>query len=307
MSRKVIVTGGAGFIGSHLVDRLLQLGHQVLVIDDLSFGRREYLPLEADFVLLDVRDEKIKPAIKDYGPQVIYHLAAQKNVRTSLEHPAHDADINIRGSLNVLEAALSSGVGRFIFASTSGIYGETEVLPTPEEVPAQALSPYILAKLTFENYLNLLGRDKIAGLALRFSNIYGPRQDPHGEAGVIAVFLDNLLKGQTLYINGDGGQTRDFIYVADVVDILIKALTKGQGIYNVGTSTRISLLHLIKTLEKVTNLSAHSEHRLAIGGEVRHSSLSATKAREIFSWEPEHDLERGLALTYQWFKEKNKA
>lgn len=306
MSKKIIVTGGAGFIGSHLVDSLLSLGHQVMVIDDLSFGKREYVAPGADFIQLDVRDPKLRSVLEDYRPQFIYHLAAQKNVRTSLEQPAYDADINILGSLRILEAALTVGTVKFIFASTSGVYGEAEELPTAETAAVKPLSPYILAKLTFENYLTLLARDQMAYLALRFSNIYGPRQDPHGEAGVIAVFLDNLLKDQTLYINGDGEQTRDFIYVTDVVEVLVQALDQGQGIYNIGTSTQTSLWDLIKVLEKIADHSARTEHRPAISGEVRHSSLSAQQARKLFSWAPAYDLEQGLALTYNWFKEKNR-
>ncbi|PWB38303.1 MAG: UDP-glucose 4-epimerase [Parcubacteria group bacterium] len=304
MSKKIIVTGGAGFIGSHLVDRLIGAGHRVLVIDDLSFGNKEYLNIAADFLLLDIRDEKLPVAVKDFSPDIIYHLAAQKNVRTSLERPSYDAQINILGALSVLEAALWAGAKKFIFLSSCGVYGEAKDLPTGEEAAEQPLSPYILNKLTFEKYLSILSNDKMDWLALRLSNVYGPRQDPHGEAGVIAIFLDNIRQGKTLYINGDGQQSRDYVYVGDVVDVLLLALEKGKGIYNIGTDTQTTLLALIKELEKVAAHSAKIEFRPTINGEVRHSRLTYQKAKKLFNWQPAHDLPAGLKLTYNWFKNK---
>lgn len=302
---KIIVTGGAGFIGSHLVDKLVALGHQVLVIDDLSFGCKEYIHPQVAFSQIDVREEGLLiDTIKKFQPEYIYHLAAQKNVRTSLEKPAYDAQINILGSLNVLEAAIASHAKKIIFLSSCGIYGQAKVLPTSEEAVAQALSPYILSKLTFEKYLEIVAQGHLDCLALRLSNVYGPRQDPHGEAGVIAIFMDNLLKGQTLYVNGDGQQSRDYIYIADIVDILVKALEQGRGVYNVGTGQKTTLLELIKILEKIVSRPATVEHRPAIRGEVRHSLLDATKASSVFDWHPRYDLPSGLKLTYDWFKNK---
>lgn len=304
MSKKVIVTGGAGFIGSHLVDKLVAAGQQALVIDDLSFGRPEYVPAAATLIRMDIRDEELIAVFKKFRPEYIYHLAAQKNVRTSLAKPAYDAQINILGSLNVLEAALASQAQKIIFLSSGGIYGEAKVLPTDESAESQPLSPYILNKLTFEKYLEIIATGKLDWLALRLSNVYGPRQDPHGEAGVIAIFLDNLRQGKTLWVNGDGQQSRDYIYVADIVDILVKAMEQGRGVYNIGTGQKTTLLELIKILEKIVGRPATVEQRPAIDGEVKHSLLDARRAQKAFAWRPRHDLPAGLKLTYNWLKNK---
>ncbi len=301
---KIIVTGGAGFIGSHLVDALVNLGHQILVIDDLSTGKKEYVNSRAKFKHLDIRDESLANIISDFSPDLVYHLAAQKNVRTSLSDPRLDASINVLGALNLLKAALSAKVKKFIFVSTGGIYGDSKVLPTPESAPEQAMSPYILNKLTFEKYLSILSEDKLAWTALRLANIYGSRQDPQGEAGVVAIFLDQALKGEVLNVNGDGRQTRDYLYVDDAVQALVKALEADNGVYNVGTGIETSLLDLIDKIKRISGRDLKIKHREAVWGEVKRSSLDASLARIKLAWQPHYDLATGLSLTYKWFRDK---
>lgn len=301
---KVLVTGGAGFIGSHLVDSLLLAGHEVLVVDDFSTGKREYINKQASFLDKDIRDDDLKSIFEDFSPDLVYHLAAQKNVRTSLENPVLDADINIKGALNVLMAAIDSQVEKFVFVSTCGIYGNTENLPTDEQGSEDALSPYILNKLSFEKYLKILAQDKIKWAALRLSNVYGPRQDPYGEAGVIAIFLDNALRDKVSYINGDGLQTRDFIYVADVVSALLKIIDKGEGIYNVGTGRESTLLDILDNIKNISNKEVKTEHKDAIAGEVKRSCLDSSKIKNELAWQSDYDLKQGLELTYRWFKEE---
>jgi UDP-glucose 4-epimerase len=216
---RVLVTGGAGFIGSHVADAYLQAGHEVRIVDSLVHGRRENVPRGADFYELDIRDPKTAELIRDWKPEVINHHAAQMDVRVSVSDPRFDASVNIDGLLNLLEAAREAEVGRFIFVSSGGVvYGEPEVRPTPESAPKLPESPYGVSKLTGEHYLYYYHR--VHGLeyaAVRYSNVYGPRQDPHGEAGVIAIFSTRLLRNDPLLIFGDGEQTRDYVYVGDVV------------------------------------------------------------------------------------------
>jgi UDP-glucose 4-epimerase len=301
---KILVTGGAGFIGSHLVDTLIQDQHEVLVVDDLSTGKRDYVNKEAKLKILDINDENLEQLMADFLPEVVYHLAAQKNVRTSLDNPMLDAKINILGGLNVLHQAIQNKTKKFIFVSTCGIYGDTDSLPTDEAGPEQPLSPYILNKLTFEKYLSILGQDKIKWSAVRLANVYGPRQDPHGEAGVIAILLDNAIRNKTFYVNGDGTQTRDYIYVADVVHALTRFLDQAEGVYNIGTSQEISLLDLINNIKEISKANLKIEHRDAIVGEVKRSCLNSTKASTDVNWQSEYDIKQGLELTYRWFKEE---
>lgn len=301
---KILVTGGAGFIGSHLVDTLVKDGHQVLVIDDLSTGKKEYVNKQAKLKVLDISNEELAELVSDFSPEVIYHLAAQKNVRVSLENPVLDAKINILGALNLLDSAIKNKVKKFIFVSTAGIYGDTDILPTDEHGPEQPMSPYILNKLTFEKYLVILGQDKIKWSAVRLANVYGPRQDPQGEAGVIAILLDNAIKNKTFYVNGDGQQTRDYVYVADIVHALIKFLEQGEGVYNIGTAKETSLLDLIEVVKEVSGSDLKVVHNEAIVGEVQRSCLDSSKAINDLNWKSKYDLKQGLALTYHWFKEK---
>lgn len=299
---KILVTGGAGFIGSHLVDTLVKEGHSVLVIDDLSTGKKEYVNKKSKLEVLDINSPSLGKIIANFSPAVIYHLAAQKNVRVSLENPVLDAKINVLGSLNLLMQAIKYRVDKFIFVSTCGIYGDTDVLPTDETGPENPLSPYILNKLTFEKYLSILGNGKIKWTAVRLANVYGPRQDPYGEAGVISIFLDNTIKNKTIYINGDGQQTRDFIYVADVINALYKFLHQAEGIYNIGIGKEISLLNLVEVIKNISNTDLKIEHRASISGEVRRSCLNFSKAKKELQWIPQYNLKQGLELTHRWFK-----
>lgn len=301
MSKRIIVTGGAGFIGSHLVDSLVALDYQVLVIDNLSTGHQEFINQQAKFEKVDVTDQKLAKVVASFKPDLIYHLAAQKNVRTSLENPVFDAQVNVLGSLNVLQAALENKVSKFIFISTGGIYGDTANLPTNEQGAEQPLSPYILNKLTFEKYLAILAKDKLEYVILRPANVYGPRQDPHGEAGVISIFINQALADQVLKINGDGQQTRDFVYVADVVQACLKALTAKPDIYNIGTGQETSLLNLIAAIKVVVKKEIKTKHQAAIIGEVQRSVLDASKAQAKLNWQPEYDLSKGLDLTCKYF------
>ena len=301
---KILVTGGAGFIGSHLVDTLIKDDHKVLVIDDLSSGKKEYVNKKASLEILDINDKKLNKVLADFSPDVVYHLAAQKNVRVSLENPVLDAKINILGALNLLDSAIKNKVNKFIFVSTAGIYGDTDFLPTDESGPEQPMSPYILNKLTFEKYLQVLGQDKIKWSSLRLANVYGPRQDPKGEAGVIAILLDDAIQDKTFYAYGDGHNTRDYIYVADIVNALIKFLEQAEGVYNIGTSKETSLLNLIEVVKEVSGTDFKVEHANPVVGEVKRSALDSNKAAQDLNWQPEYDLKQGLKLTYNWFKER---
>jgi len=300
---KILVTGGAGFIGSHLVDSLVKDGHQILVIDDLSTGSREYVNKQAKLAVLDIVDAKVANVVADFSPDVIYHLAAQKNVRVSIDNPMLDAKINILGALNILNAAIKNKVNKFIFVSTGGIYGDANNLPTDESSLEQPLSPYILNKLTFEKYLTMFGRSKIKTVSARLANVYGPRQDPKGEAGVIAILMDDVIKNKTFYINGDGQQTRDYIYVADVVHALVKFLDQAEGVYNIGTGQEESLLDLIKDISDISGTAIVAEHSEEIVGEIKRSSLDSSKIKQDLDWQSEYSLKQGLVLTYNWFKD----
>jgi UDP-glucose 4-epimerase len=300
---KILVTGGAGFIGSHLVDTLVQDGHEVLIVDDLSTGKKEYVNKQAKLEVLDISDEKLLKIIDEFSPEVVYHLAAQKNVRVSIEDPVLDAKTNILGALNLLNSAIKNKVKKFIFVSTGGIYGNTNILPTDESGPEQAMSPYILNKLTFEKYLAILGQDKLKWAVTRLANVYGPRQDPKGEAGVVAILLDDAIRNKTFYVNGDGEQTRDYVYVADIVHALNQFLDEGEGVYNIGTGQEKSLLDLIKIVKEVSDSDFNIEHKKAIVGEVNRSCLESSKVSSDLNWKYSYDLEQGLELTYRWFKE----
>lgn len=303
---KILVTGGAGFIGSHLVDSLIRDGHQVLVVDDLSFGKKEYISSKAEFIELDIRDRQVEKVLTDFSPEVVYHLAAQKNVRTSLENPRLDAEINILGSLNVLQGAIKASAKKFIFVSSCGIYGDAQNFPTNELSSEKPLSPYILNKLVFERYLKIIAEGKIQWAATRLANVYGPRQDPYGEAGVISIFISNAIFNKPVYIFGDGLQTRDFIYVADVVDALIALLNKGNDIYNVGTGKETSIAGLLSMIKNISGETLKVENKEAIVGEVRRSALDSRKINEAIYWQPKFDLAKGLEFTYKWFKENIK-
>jgi UDP-glucose 4-epimerase len=307
---KVLVTGGAGFIGSHVADAYLARGAEVWILDDLSSGRRANLPGAAKFVQTDVADPAVRELFRQVRFDVVNHHAAQIDVRVSVNDPSKDARINLLGLLNLAEAALEVGTKRFVYVSSGGVvYGEPEHRPTPERAPKLPLSPYGVSKLAGEFYLNYYQR--IRGLeyvALRYSNVYGPRQDPHGEAGVVAIFSERLLDGRSLTIFGDGEQTRDYVYVGDVVRANMAAtdlsfdgiLEDGidRSAFNVGTGVETSVNRLADLLEQIAGASGGREYRDARPGELRYSSLDRGRFARL-GWEPATHLSEGLQKTYE--------
>ena len=313
---KALVTGGAGFIGSHLVDKLIEHNHQVIVLDDLSCGREDNLPAEvleqqngSKFYKTDIRDKAVSDIFEQEKPEVVFHLAAQKNVRVSLEDPGYDADVNIKGSLNLLENCVKSGVKKFIFSSTGGaIYGEADIIPTPETYKEQPLCPYGIAKLALEKYLFYYQQQYgLNYYALRYANVYGPRQDPMGEAGVVAIFVKKLLSCEQPVINGDGNQTRDYVYVADVVEANYQAFQQEKyGIYNIGINQEISVNELYQIILKAVGANMPEKHGPAILGEQLRSCLDYSLAKKELSWQPQTKLEEGIELTINYFKKQSK-
>jgi UDP-glucose 4-epimerase len=306
--RRVLVTGGAGFIGSHVADAYLAAGDDVWIVDNLSSGRPANLPADAHFVELDVRDEEVRNLFREVRFDLVSHHAAQIDVRVSVLDPAKDASINLLGLLNLTEAAIEVGTRRFVYVSSGGVvYGEPEQIPTPESAPKLPRSPYGVTKLTGEHYLYYYR--KVRGLeyvALRYSNVFGPRQDPHGEAGVVAIFCNRLLGGEVLTIFGDGEQTRDYVFVRDVVSanmfVSDAPMPEGEGLdsraFNVGTGVGTSVNRLADVLEVVAGGAAGREHRPERPGEVRQSTLDAGLLRSR-GWAPAFTLEEGLRETYE--------
>jgi UDP-glucose 4-epimerase len=314
MSR-VLVTGGAGFIGSHLADAYLRRGDEVVVLDSLVHGRRQNVPAGAEFVEMDIRDPRAADLIRERRFDVVNHHAAQMDVRVSVEDPRFDASVNLDGLLNLLEASRQSEVGKFVFVSSGGVvYGEPEQRPTPESAPKQPESPYGVTKLGGEYYLHYYHR--VHGMdyvALRYSNVYGPRQDPHGEAGVVAIFSTRLLRGEPLTIFGDGEQTRDYVYVGDVVaaNLLLtdaeipRSIGLDQRAFNVGTGIETSVNDLAATLASASGKPLETHYATARAGELLHSSLDASKLRRL-GWAPATDLHTGLGATFEWIAEHSR-
>ena len=302
------MTGGAGFVGSHVCDAHLARGDRVWVMDDLSSGRRENVPAGAEFVHMDIADPRAAELFRDVGFDLVSHHAAQIDVRASVADPVADARVNVAGLLNILEAARATGVRRFVFISSGGVvYGESGTRPTPEAAPKQPVSPYGVSKLAGENYLNCYR--EVHGLehvALRYGNVYGPRQDPRGEAGVVAIFCSRLLEGRPLTIYGDGEQVRDYVYVEDVADANVLAsemtLEDGRGIdaraYNVGAGAATSVNALAARLEEIAGVRRGRVRRGARSGELRRSVLDTSRLRAA-GWAPAHTLRDGLARTFR--------
>ena len=305
---KIIITGGAGFIGSHIADRLIAKGAAVTVIDNLSTGFESNINASAKFIRADITDFKnIEKIFIDERPDIIYHLAAQIDVRKSVSDPMFDAQTNIMGTLNLINLSAAHKIKKFIFSSTGGaIYGDTDIRPTPESHPEWPLSPYGIAKLTADKFLNYY--NEISGfkyVSLRYGNVYGPRQNPHGEAGVVAIFLNKMLKNEQPVINGDGEQTRDYVYVEDVVKANILALENENidkvGIYNVGTSVEISVNDLFKEINKNFDNKYEEVHGPAKLGEQKTSCLSYEKIKKDMNFIPKTDFSEGIKETYKWF------
>lgn len=307
MVSRILVTGGAGFIGSNVADAYVAAGHEVMVVDDLSSGKKEYVPAAARFVLCDVTSDTAVEAVRSFRPDVISHHAAQINVRASVADPLFDARVNILGSIRLLEAARHNGVRKFLFASSGGAgYGEQEAFPADESHPIRPVSPYGAAKMAVELYLHYyLVQYGLTYTALRYANVYGPRQDPHGEAGVVAIFAERLLRGQTAIVNGDGEQTRDFVYVGDVVRANLAALERGDGrSINIGTGVETDINTVFRTLRGLSGSRQEEIHGEAMPGEQRRSCLENRLAFDELGWYPEMSLEEGLARTLEFFREK---
>ena len=306
---KILVTGGAGFIGSHIVDSLLVKGHDVEVMDNLSGGFRHNLAKGVKLHELDVRSEEAAALIQDGGYEVLIHLAAQMSVAVSTAKPRFDADVNIGGLLNLMEAARKGGsVKKVLFSSTGGaMYDDSVPFPTPETVDAKPLSPYGIAKLASELYLRYYSMNySIRYTALRLGNVYGPRQNPHGEAGVIAIFARKILAGEEVCINGDGLQTRDYIYVGDVANAFLAALERDvEDSINIGTSKETDVETLHSLLSESAESTVQAAHAPAKPGEVRRSCLSNHKAKELLDWQPSIQMAEGLTKTIAFFKRQS--
>jgi len=303
---RILVTGGAGFIGSHIVDTYLAAGHSVAIVDNLSTGRREHVNPRARLYTVDLgAPDALAEVFAREQPQVVSHQAAQKSVRISVEDPAADATINIVGSLHLLEQCRRHGVEHIIFASTGGaIYGDVNVIPTPEDHPAWPVSPYGIAKLTAEHYLYFYHHQYgIPYTALRYANVYGPRQDPHGEAGVVAIFVERLLAGDSVTIFGDGEQTRDYVYVGDVAAANLRALeTRAPGPFNIGTGVETSVNTLYHALEQAIGIDRPASYAPARPGEQQRSAVDARHAAQTLGWEPQLSLADGLRRTVEAFR-----
>jgi UDP-glucose 4-epimerase len=303
---KVLVTGGAGFIGSHQVDALIDAGFKVVVVDDLSAGHEYNVNSDATFYQMDIRDTKLVDVFDKERPDYVFHFAAQINLRRSVEDPVFDADVNVIGSLQLLDLCVEYGVKKVMFASTGGaLYGEAEVVPTPETYPCRPGSPYGIAKYTIEQYLQFYSSYyELQYGIVRYSNVYGPRQNPKGEAGVISIFAERLLNHQEAVIHGDGHQTRDYVFVEDVIaaNMLVFAQAE-QGIYNVCTARQTTVNEVFDYMAANFEGSPRAIHKEAFYGQSV-SCLSYQKIKNELNWEPEWSMEKGIEKTVEWFKNK---
>ena len=304
---KILVTGGAGFIGSHVVDTFIANGHEVVVVDDLSTGRRSNLNPAATFYQIDIRSDDLGEVFEKEKPQVVDHHAAQMDVRRSVVDPLFDADVNVLGSIKLIELSREHGVERFIYISTGGaVYGEPEYLPCDEAHPINPICPYGASKHTVEHYLymyhELYGLDYVV---LRYPNVYGPRQDPHGEAGVVAIFTGLMLKGDQVVINGDGDQERDFVFVGDCARANLLALTtqNSNTIFNLGEGKPTTVNDVYRELKDITDYHLSAVHGPAKVGETRRIYLEAKKAAQELDWQPSVGLGEGLTATVEYFKD----
>jgi len=302
---KILVTGGAGFIGSHVVDAYVAAGHEVVVVDDLSTGKRENLNPKAKFHQLDIQDPKVIDLIRDERPAVVSLHAAQMDVRRSVADPVFDARVNIVGLIQCLEGARKANVRRVIFVSSGGAaYGEQEAFPAPETHPTNPVSPYGVSKRAGELYAFFYRAEyQLPFFALRYANVYGPRQDPHGEAGVVAIFAGKMLRGEPITVNGDGKQTRDYVFVGDVVQANLAALEREPcGAVNIGTGIETDVNRLAELLLQAAGSKSDVKHGPAKQGEQRRSVIDCGKAAERLGWRPSVPLAEGLRRTVDWFR-----
>jgi UDP-glucose 4-epimerase len=307
---KILITGGAGFIGSHLTDQLIKAGNEVIVVDNLSTGKEDNLNPKAKFYKLDIRDSKIFNVFENEKPEMVFHYAAQIDIRKSTEDPIESANINILGTLNLLENCRKFGTKKIVFASSGGaIYGDAEIIPTPENYPPLPASPYGIEKLIAEHYLDFYKKSYgLNHLILRYANVYGPRQNSKGEAGVVAIFTDKLSKNQIPVINGDGTQTRDYVFVNDVVDAAMLALEDSKfkkPIFNIGTGVETSVNNLYELITKEVGKDISANYAPSKIGEQKRSCLDSSKIKKELNWQPKYNLEKGIKKTINYFYEKN--
>lgn len=300
---KVLVTGGAGFIGSHIVDQLLEKGHQVVVIDNMSSGKEDNLNAKAVFYRMNMEDTKIREVFEEQRPDVVIHQAAQTVVQTSVQEPVYDAHMNILGTVNLLETARLYGVKKFIYASSAAVYGNPQYVPIDERHPVGPLSGYGISKYTPEQYLRVY--QQMYGMEftiLRYANVYGIRQDPQGEGGVISIFIDKALGTNPIAIFGDGEQTRDYIYVEDVARANLAALHAGDGeVFNIGTGVHTTLNQLVTKLQEISGRTLEVVYETERLGDIKDSYFSVNKAKNGLQWVPQVSLEEGLRKTYQFY------
>jgi UDP-glucose 4-epimerase len=302
---KTLVTGGAGFIASHLSDRLLESGHDVVIVDDLSTGKRDNLPAQAKFYHVDIRDAGLVDVFAAERPEVVFHHAAHADVTRSVRDPQYDASVNTLGSLNLLECCRKYEVGRFIYANTGGaLYGEPEYTPADESHPIAPVSPYGVSKRTAEMYLHAYHVNHgLTYTSLRYPNVYGPRQDPHGEAGVVAIFALKMLRGERCTIFGDGSKTRDYCYVGDIVDANMLALnSEGCGIYNLGRGIEVTDFEVFEAVRAAVRSEVAPVFAPVRPGEVEHISLDASKAERELGWTSKTELAAGIAAAVDYYR-----
>ena len=302
---KILVTGGAGFVGSHIVDAYLGAGHEVVVIDDLFTGHHKNLNPKCEFHEMDIRDPRLEALFERHNFDVVSHQAARGNVRASMEDPMTYADVNIRGGVNLLECCRKHGVRKIIYSSTGGcVYGEPRYLPADEAHPLQPRDPYGASKASYELYLPVYRMNYgLHYTILRYPNVYGPRQDPFGEAGVVSIFIGQMLRNVQPVINGDGEQLRDYVYVADVVRANLLVLEKGDDdVFNVGWGKGTSVNQIFHLLQELLGSDAHEQHGPPKLGEIRQTYLNSAKAASVLGWTPQTPLREGLQKTADYFR-----
>lgn len=301
---KILVTGGAGFIGSHVADSLISSGHDVVILDDLSTGFKENVNDKARFYQMDIRSPEVEKILEQGKFDVLCHHAAQVDLRKSMREPVQDAEINILGSLKLIFYCLKYDVKKIIFPSSAGVYGEQDYFPAKETHPLRPVSPYAMAKLVVEKYLEFYHRSRgLDYVIFRYSNVYGPRQIPKGEAGVVGIFCENLLNDQEAKIYGDGKQTRDFVFIEDVVKANALALDYNEsGIFNIGTSLETDINRIFDLIREKVGSNQEEIHAPAIPGEQKRSALDVSNAKMMLGWQPEYTLEKGIQKTIRFYK-----
>ncbi|MDU0203710.1 NAD-dependent epimerase/dehydratase family protein [Paenibacillus sp. MAH-36] len=304
---KVLVTGGAGFIASHIVDLLIDLGHSVAILDNFSTGRQENVNAKAEVYKMDILDDRTIDAFLEFKPEIVIHHAAQIDIQSSLKDPAFDATVNIVGTVKLLELCKKANVKKIIYASSAAVYGNPHYLPVDEKHPIRPLSYYGISKHTPEHYIEVFSEQNgLDFTILRYANVYGTRQDPKGEGGVVSIFIDKIIDKYQPTIFGDGEQTRDFIFVKDVARANIAALDKGsKGIYNIGCCKQTSVKELLTLISKASNVEVVPMYKEARAGDIIHSFLDYTSAKKDLNWEPQYSLRDGLQETCNYYLPHN--